>query len=127
MRSMPELLLIDEAAERALTRVHTMLTLVQLSFDTGEALARRLAAETGAIIDPEATCLFGEARRLLLCPAPDLFRAQAALWMAATREPHCYGRTYVALCELLSAGLREAADAELATDELERESKPLRS
>lgn len=111
---MPEPMLIDEAEQRAIERMQSLMTLVQISFDAGEAQARRIAAETELVTDPVATCCFGEARRLLVTPAPNFGKAMLALLYAAQLEPECYGPTKVAICELLFDGIDEAADAELA-------------
>lgn len=108
--------LIEEAAQRATEQVASLLTLVQLSFETGQARARELADATGKLIDPIATCCYGEARELLLRSDPNLSLALMALSMAARREPHCYGPTYAAMHEFLIAGLQEAVDLEFARE-----------
>lgn len=113
MRSMPELMLVEEAASRAAAQLHSLMSLLQLSFEAGELDARRIALG-GRIIDPEASCYFGEARRLLLRPEPNMERAYLALCFAARREPECYGPTFAALDDLLTEGARAAAAAELA-------------
>jgi hypothetical protein len=113
MSSMPDVMLSEEAVARALRRMQAVMTLVQLSFETGTAAARRLGA-TGAIVDPVATCCFGDARELLLRPVPNLPLALVALHLAAWREPSCYGPTHAAMVELLFRGVDEAVEAELA-------------
>jgi hypothetical protein len=113
MRSMPDVMLSEEAVARALRRMQTVLTLVQLSFEAGSAAARRLRA-TGVIVDPVATCCFGDARELLLRPVPNLPLALVALQFAASREPSCYGPTQAAMSELLFRAVDEAVEAELA-------------
>ena len=97
---MTEQMLSEEAVERAVRRLQTVMTLVRLSFDAGASAARQLAA-SGVRVDPIATCCFGEARELLLRPAPDLPLAMLALHFAACHEPACYGPTHSALSELL--------------------------
>lgn len=113
MSSMPEVMLSEEAVARAVRRLQYVLTLVQLSFEAGAAAARRLGA-TGVIVDPVATCCFGDARALLLRPVPDLPLALVALHLAACREPSCYGPTHAAMNELLFRAVDEAVLAELA-------------
>jgi hypothetical protein len=113
MSPMPDLMLSEEAVARAARRLQAVLTLVQLSFEAGAAAARRLGA-TGAIVDPVATCCFGDARDLLLRPVPNLPLALVALHLAACREPSCYGPTHAAMNELLFRAMDEAVEAELA-------------
>jgi hypothetical protein len=113
MSLMPDVMLSEEAVARAIRRLQSVLTLVQLSFEAGAAAARRLGA-TGAIVDPVATCCFGDARELLLRPVPNLPLALVALAFAAAREPSCYGPTHAAMTELLFAAVDEAVEAELA-------------
>jgi hypothetical protein len=113
MSSMPEVMLSEEAVARAGRRLQTVLTLVQLSFDAGAAAARKLAAR-GVIVDPIATCCFGDARELLLRPVPNLPLALFALHYASSREPSCYGPTHSAMSELLFCAVADAVDAELA-------------
>jgi hypothetical protein len=115
MSSMPDVMLTEEAVARATRRLQSVLTLVRLSFEAGAGAARRLATSgVNVIIDPIATCCFGEARDLLLRPAPNLPLALVALQVAACREPLCYGPTYTAISELLFRAVGEAVDAELA-------------
>jgi hypothetical protein len=116
MRSMPELMLVEEAAERAAVQLRSLMTLLKLSFDAGEIDARRIA-HGGRVVDPEASCYFGEARRLLLRPEPNMERGYLALCFAARREPECYGPTFAALDDLLFEGARAAAAAEIAAAE----------
>jgi hypothetical protein len=106
-------MLSEEAVARAVRRLQTVLTLVQLSFEAGSAAARRLGAR-GVIVDPVATCCFGDARELLLRPMPDLPLALLALQLAAGREPACYGPTHAAMNELLFRAVDAAVEAELA-------------
>jgi hypothetical protein len=123
---MTDLMLSEEAVERAVRRLHTVMTLVGLSFDAGTRSARELIAR-GVIIDPIATCCFGEARDSLLRPVPNLPLALVALHFAAWREPECYGPTYSAMSELLFRAMGEAVDAELASgldDDDEATAKP---
>jgi hypothetical protein len=118
MSSMPDVMLTEEAVARATRRLQSVLTLVRLSFEAGAGVARRLATGgangVNVIIDPIATCCFGEARDLLLRPAPNLPLALVALQVAACREPLCYGPTHTAISELLFRAVGEAVDAELA-------------
>lgn len=116
MSSMPDLMLSEEAVARAVRRLQAVLTLVQLSFEAGAAAARQLGANrpNRPIIDPVATCCFGDARELLLRPVPNLPLALVALQLAASREPECYGPTHVAMIELLFHAVDEAVEAELA-------------
>ena len=88
------------------------MTLIRLSFDAGEADARELARMTGEIIDPVATCCFGEARDYLLSATPDIPRALMALYVAAAREPLCYGPTQAVLREVLVESVQKTVDAE---------------
>jgi hypothetical protein len=113
MSPMPDLRLSEEAVARTVRRLQSVLTLVQLSFEAGAAAARRLGA-TGQIVDPVATCFFGDARELLLRPVPNVPLALLALRLAASREPSCYGPTDAAMNELLFRAVDEAVDAELA-------------
>jgi hypothetical protein len=112
MSSMPDVMLSEEAVVRATRRLQSVLTLVRLSFESGAGAARTLGA-SGRIVDPVATCCFGEARDLLLRPAPNLPMALLALQFAAYREPFCYGPTHEAIHELLLHAVSEAVDAEL--------------
>lgn len=116
MSSMPDLMLSEEAVARAVRRLQAVLTLVQLSFEAGAAAARQLGAnrQNRQIIDPVATCCFGDARELLLRPVPNLPLALLALQLAASREPECYGPTLAAMTELLFHAVEEAVEAELA-------------
>jgi hypothetical protein len=109
----PDMMLSEEAVARATRHLQSVLTLIQLSFEAGAVAARRLAAG-GVIIDPIATCCFGEARELLLRPAPNLPLALVALQFAAAHEPSCYAPTHTAMVELLFRAVDEAVDAELA-------------
>jgi hypothetical protein len=113
MNSMPDLMLSEEAVARTVRRLQSVLTLVQLSFEAGAAAARRLGA-SGQIIDPVATCCFGDARELLLRPDPNVPLALVALRFAASREPSCYGPTDAAMSELLIRAVEEAVEVELA-------------
>jgi hypothetical protein len=110
---MPDVMLSEEAVARATRRLQSVLTLVQLNFEAGASAARRLGA-SGVLVDPVATCCFGEARELLLRPVPNLSLALVALHFAACREPACYGPTHTAMSELLFRAVGEAVDAELA-------------
>src|SRR5690242_20219744 len=110
---MTELMLSEEAVERAVRRLQSVMTLVRLSFDAGAVAARGLAGR-GVIIDPVATCCFDEARELLLRPSPNLPLALVALHFAACHEPSCYGATHSAMMDLLFCAVGEAVDAELA-------------
>jgi hypothetical protein len=114
MSTMPDLMLSEEAVARAARRLQSVLTLVQMSFEAGTAAARQLGAN-GSIVDPVATCCFGDARELLLRPVPNLPLALVALHIAADREPSCYGPTHAAMNELLFRAVDEAVEAELAT------------
>jgi hypothetical protein len=114
MRSMPELMLIQETLERASVHLQSMLTLVQLSFDEGAAVAKQIALTERRTIDPEASAYFGEARQLLLRPVPNLSFALIAMGVAASREPDCYGLTHVAIQALVLQAARDTAAAELA-------------
>jgi hypothetical protein len=114
MSTMPDLMLSEEAVARAARRLQSVLTLVQMSFEAGTAAARQLGAN-GSIVDPVATCCFGDARELLLRPVPNLPLALVALHVAADREPSCYGPTHAAMNELLFRAVDEAVEAELAT------------
>jgi hypothetical protein len=113
MSSMSDVMLSEEAVARATRRLQAVLTLVQLSFEAGSAAARRLGAH-GVIVDPVATCCFGDARELLLRPVPNLPLALLALQLAACREPACYGPTHAAMNQLLFRAVDEAVEAELA-------------
>lgn len=119
MRSMPELMLVQETIERANAHLQTVLTLVQLSFDEGAAAARKLADVEGRIIDPMASAYFGEARQLLLRPVPNLAVAQTALCLAAKREPDCFELTRAGLEALLLQAAEDTATAELMAAEQE--------
>jgi hypothetical protein len=111
---MPEALLIEEAGDRAIHRLHQLLTLVLLSFEEGETRARALVtAESRRIIDPVATACFGEARELLL--RGGLFAALFALEAAAMREPECYGATHHTVRKLVFASLDQVVALEMAT------------
>lgn len=110
---MTDVMLSEEAVERAVRRLQTVMTLVRLSFDAGARAARGLAARE-VMVDPVATCCFDEARELLLRPIPNLPLALVALHFAACREPACYGPTHAAMSELLFSAVGEAVDAELA-------------
>lgn len=88
------------------------MTLIRLSFDAGEADARELARMTGEIIDPVATCCFSEARDYLLSATPDIPRALMALYVAAAREPLCYGPTQAVLREVLVESVQKTVDTE---------------
>ncbi|WP_146660140.1 hypothetical protein [Enhygromyxa salina] len=91
-----------------------MLTLVQLSFDEGAAVASLTAKYQRRVIDPVASANFDEARQLLLRPAPNLPLALMALWCAANREPDCYGQTHAGVLGLLLHADQDTAEAELA-------------
>lgn len=119
MRSMPELMLIQETIERASAHLQSILTLVQLSFDEGAAAAQEIADLDNRTIDPEASAFFGEARQLLLRPVPNLSVALMALWLAASREPECYGLTDAGIWALVQQAAHDTAAAELAAAELE--------
>jgi hypothetical protein len=110
---MTDSMLSEEAVERAVRRLQTVMTLVRLTFDAGARAARELIAG-GVIVDPIASCCFGEAREKLLRPDPDLPMAFVALHFAACQEPACYGPTHSAISDLLFRTLGEAVDAELA-------------
>ncbi|WP_146158083.1 hypothetical protein [Enhygromyxa salina] len=97
-----------------------MLTLVQLSFDEGAAVARLTARYERRVIDPEASAYFEEAKRLLLRPEPNLALALMALWIAASREPDCYGLTHAGVLSLLLDAAQDTAAAELAAAEPEQ-------
>jgi hypothetical protein len=107
------MMLSEEAVARATRRLQSLLTLVQLRFEAGAGVARRRIA-CGVLVDPIATCCFGEARELLLRPVPNLPLALVALQFAACREPSCYGPTHTAISSLLFRAVDEAVDAELA-------------
>ena len=115
---MSEALLIEEAGDRAIDRLHQLLTLVLLAFEEGEAQARTIVlAEAQRILDPVASACFGEARELVLRPAGgavQLFAAVMALDVAATREPDCYGATYQAIRGLVFTALDDVVALELA-------------
>jgi hypothetical protein len=112
---MSEALLIEEAGDRAIHRLHQLLTLVLLGFEEGEARARGLVdAEPRRIIDPVATACFGEARELLL--RGHLFPALFALEAAAMREPECYGATHHTIRKLVLASLEQVVALEMATE-----------
>lgn len=114
MRVMSELMLIEETIERASKRLQSMLTLFILSFDAGEADALELHAQTGCVVDPLASAYYREARRLLLLPFPRVQEASMALFLAANKEPGCYGSTLLALLELLEQASTETMEEELA-------------
>lgn len=111
---MTDQMLIEEAVDRASHRLQTILTLARLSFDAGTNTARELIAG-GVVVDPIASCCFREARDLLLRPVPELPMALAALYVAACREPRCYGPTHLAMSDMLFRAVGEAVDAELAS------------
>ncbi|HLT38412.1 MAG TPA: hypothetical protein VK034_19130 [Enhygromyxa sp.] len=123
---MSEALLIEEAGDRAINRLHQLLTLVLLGFEDGEARARALAAaEPDRIIDPVASACFGEARELLTRAAGSrvqlrggLFAAVCALDVAATREPDCYRLVHQAIRRLVLDALDDVVALELANAEL---------
>jgi hypothetical protein len=123
---MSDVLLIEETGDRAIRRLHQLLTLVLLGFEEGEARARALAnAEPRRIIDPVASACFGEARELLVRGA--LFAALFALEAAALREPECYGPTHQTVRKLVLDSLErvvalEMANAEYDADDLASES-----
>lgn len=119
---MYEALLIEEAGDRAIHRLHQLLTLVLLGFEEGEARARSLAAATpDRIIDPVASACFGEARELLLRatgagvePRGSLFAALFALDAAAAHEPDCYSPAQQAIRRIVLAALEDVVAIELA-------------
>lgn len=113
MSSMTDVMLSEEAVGRAVRHLQSVMTLVQLSFEAGAAAARQLGAN-GTIVDPVATCCFGDAHELLLRPIPNLPLALVCLHFAACREPSCYGPTHAAMNELLFRAVDEAVEAELA-------------
>jgi hypothetical protein len=110
---MSEVLLIEEAGDRAMHRLQQLLTLVVLGFEEGEARARALAAAApDRIIDPVASACFGEARELLL--QGRLFAALFALDAAATREPDCYRLAQQSIRQVVLAALDDVVALELA-------------
>ena len=123
---MSDALLIEEAGDRAIHRLHQLLTLVLLGFEDGEARARSLAAANpDRIIDPVASACFGEARELLVRAAGScvqlrsgLFAGMFALDAAAVREPECYGLAHRAIRKLVLDALDEVVALELANAEL---------
>lgn len=121
MRSMPELMLIQETIERASAHLQSILTFVQLSFDEGAAAARYLAELDDRIIDPVASTFFADARELLLQPVPNLNLALMALTLAASSEPECYGLTHAGIWALVHQAAQDTVAAELAAVELELE------
>jgi hypothetical protein len=113
---MSDALLIEEAGDRAIDRLHQLLTLVLLAFEEGEARARSIMLAE-RIIDPVASACFGEARELLLRPAAgavQLFAAVMALDVAASREPDCYGAVLQAIRGLVFGALEDVVALELA-------------
>lgn len=124
---MSDALLIEEAGDRAIDRLHQLLTLVLLGFEEGEARARAIMlAEPNRILDPIASACFAEARELLLRPAgkaaqlrAGLFTALFGLDVAATREPDCYALAHQAIRKVMFAALDQVVALELA--EAERE------
>lgn len=114
---MSEALLIEEAGDRAIDRLHQLLTLVLLAFEEGEARARTIMAQAERILDPVASACFSEARELVLRPAGSamqLFAAVMALDVAASREPECYGPTHQAIRGLVFTALDDVVALELA-------------
>jgi hypothetical protein len=114
---MSEALLIEEAGDRAIDRLHQLLTLVLLAFEEGEARARTILAQAERILDPVASACFAEARELVLRPAGSamqLFAAVMALDVAASREPDCYGATHQAIRGLGFTALDDVVALELA-------------
>jgi hypothetical protein len=125
---MSEELLIEETGERAADRLQSVLTLVVLAFEAGEAQACALRrAQPIRILDAVASACFAEARELLTRPVDDpgqlrtnLFTALFGLDAAASREPECYAPTYQTLRELALMALDEVVALELAhADELQ--------
>lgn len=122
---MTEALLIEEAGDRAIARLHQLLTLVLFGFEQGEARARAMVvASPDRIIDPVASACFGEARELLLRAASSggqvrggLFAALFALDAAASREPDCYGLTHRAIRRIVHEALEDTVAQELANAE----------
>lgn len=130
---MSEALLIEEAGDRAAQRLHSLLTLLLLAFESGEADARALvAAQPQRVIDPVASACYGEARGYLLRPTASaeqvragLFAGLFALDVAASREPECYASTHRAIRKLVLEALDEVVALELANAEHEHTAEEL--